>query len=51
MAILLRTGGKVLIVTPQDRLDKNIAPDLEEALADHDLPHSSYTTFNVRHAQ
>jgi hypothetical protein len=51
MVISSRMSGKVVVVTPQDRLDVNIAPDVEEPLADHDLPPSSYTAFNVRHAQ
>ena len=51
MGILSRKGGKVVIVTAQDRLDMNFVPDVEESLADHDLLPSSYTAFNVRHAQ
>ncbi len=51
VGILSRKGGKVVIVTAQDRLDMNFVPDVEESLADHDLLPSSYTAFNVRHAQ
>jgi len=43
MGILSRKSGKVVIVTPQNGLDMNIAHDVEEALADHDLLPSSYT--------
>ncbi len=38
MGILSRKPGKAVIVTPQDRLDMSSGPDVEEVLADPDLP-------------
>jgi len=52
MSVLSRNNGNVVIVTPQERLDTNSAPELEKVLADHiergsrrivlDLSHIAY---------